>query len=97
MSRPQRIQLKRIKGFELPPNTRSVARPSKFGNAFKVDGDTTRAQAVENHRVATLDRLKTDPNYLDELRGKNLACFCPLTEECHVDTLLALANCPRRI
>lgn len=26
------------------------------------------------------------------LRGKHLACFCPLTEPCHVDVLLELAN-----
>lgn len=27
-----------------------------------------------------------------ELRGKNLACFCPLDAPCHADVLLALAN-----
>lgn len=27
-----------------------------------------------------------------ELRGKNLACFCPLTSPCHADVLLKIAN-----
>lgn len=27
-----------------------------------------------------------------ELRGKNLACWCPLDQPCHVDVLLELAN-----
>lgn len=27
-----------------------------------------------------------------ELRGKNLACWCPLDGPCHADVLLALAN-----
>lgn len=27
-----------------------------------------------------------------DLRGKNLACFCPLSEPCHADVLLKLAN-----
>lgn len=27
-----------------------------------------------------------------ELRGKNLACFCPLDQPCHADVLLELAN-----
>jgi hypothetical protein len=27
-----------------------------------------------------------------ELRGKNLACWCPLGEPCHADVLLELAN-----
>ena len=27
-----------------------------------------------------------------ELRGKNLACFCPSGQPCHADLLLAIAN-----
>jgi hypothetical protein len=27
-----------------------------------------------------------------ELRGKNLACFCPLDKPCHADALLEIAN-----
>jgi len=30
--------------------------------------------------------------HLHELRGKNLACFCPLDQPCHADVLLELAN-----
>lgn len=29
---------------------------------------------------------------LSELRGKNLACYCPEGQPCHADTLLRLAN-----
>lgn len=29
---------------------------------------------------------------LGDLRGKNLACWCPLDEPCHADVLLRLAN-----
>lgn len=28
------------------------------------------------------------------LRGKNLACWCPLDQPCHADVLLELANVP---
>lgn len=31
---------------------------------------------------------------LPELRGKNLACWCPLDQPCHADVLLELANKP---
>jgi hypothetical protein len=31
-------------------------------------------------------------NQLSELRGKDLACFCPLDQPCHADVLLELAN-----
>lgn len=33
---PIRIQLKRTKGWRMPANTVSVARPGKFGNIFSV-------------------------------------------------------------
>ena len=92
---PKRIQLSRKKGFELPLNTRSVGRPSKFGNGFII-GELTRAQAVENHRAATVKKLRKDPDYLEELRGMNLARWCAPGIECHADTLIALANRPRR-
>lgn len=29
-----------------------------------------------------------------DLRGKNLACWCPLDQPCHGDVLLELANAP---
>jgi len=34
--RPIRVQLRRTKGWKMPPNTVVVARPSIFGNPFKV-------------------------------------------------------------
>lgn len=36
MTQPSRIQLSRRKGWKMPPNTVSVARPHLFGNPFKV-------------------------------------------------------------
>jgi hypothetical protein len=35
--------------------------------------------------------------YLDQLRGKNLACFCRLDQPCHGDVLLELANAAPRL
>lgn len=32
--------------------------------------------------------------HLPEVRGKNLACWCPLDQPCHADVLLELANLP---
>lgn len=36
MSGPQRIQLRRTKGWRLAPNGRSVARPGYYGNPYRV-------------------------------------------------------------
>jgi hypothetical protein len=33
-----------------------------------------------------------DPKTLNELHGKNLACWCPLDKPCHADILLEIAN-----
>ena len=30
--------------------------------------------------------------HIHQLRGKDLACFCPLDQPCHADVLLRLAN-----
>ena len=36
MSEPQRIQLSRRKGWRMPENTVSVARPGRWGNPFRI-------------------------------------------------------------
>jgi hypothetical protein len=36
-AQPIRVQLRRTKGWRMPANTISVARPGKFGNPFKVN------------------------------------------------------------
>ena len=34
----------------------------------------------------------TRSGVVHELRGKNLACWCPLDQPCHADVLLEIAN-----
>lgn len=36
--KPKRIQLRRTKGWRMPPNTVKVTRPGKWGNPFKIGG-----------------------------------------------------------
>lgn len=107
---PERLQLRRVKGWRLPPNAVSVARPTKFGNPFRVGearGELpplTAAQAVTRYRRWLESRKSQPPHGVDravilaslhELRGRNLACWCPLNgEPCHADVLLELANAP---
>jgi len=84
---PERIQRKRTKGSRLPAGAICVTRGTRWGNPFRVvDGD--RATAVRLYE----DWLPTSGLDVSELRGKNLACFCPLSEPCHADVLLRLAN-----
>jgi hypothetical protein len=106
--KPQRIQLSRRKGWRLPANTLKVDRSTKWGNPFivglvacgcrSVGGCThglfnceTAQEAVDLFRewIANGKRRRF---MLGELRGSNLACWCPLGQPCHADVLLELAN-----
>ena len=68
-----------------------IGRPSKWGNPFKIgNGNYTREQALEKFDDWILNQ--TDLlDQIDELRGKNLGCYCK-PERCHGDTLLRIAN-----
>ncbi len=45
-----------------------------------------------HHHWTMVDRHARVNERLVELRGKNLACWCPLDQPCHADVLLELAN-----
>ena len=97
---PVRVQRKRTKGWRMPKNTVSVCRPGKWGNPFKVGEWGTAAECVEKYEKCLFKWIDGKPHLLteddaislDELRGKNLACFCRLDQPCHADVLLRLAN-----
>jgi Domain of unknown function (DUF4326) len=84
---PTRIQLRRTRGWRKPPGAVVVSRPGRWGNPFPVVGGD-RATAVEQYR-AWLPTSGLDPA---ELRGRDLACWCPLDQPCHADVLLREAN-----
>lgn len=61
-------------------------------NLFRVE---TPQEAVECYEYHISEKLKSGINNglgIDELRGKNLACWCSLDKPCHADILLKLAN-----
>lgn len=50
------------------------------------------AHAVELYRRFTARESRVQIEAYRELRGKNLACWCPLDQPCHADVLLEIAN-----
>ena len=87
---PIRIQRRRVKGWKMPENTVYVGRPTKWGNPYPVGENFTAQQAVDLYRkFAEKYNLADDAQ---ELKGKNLACWCKFGEPCHADVLLELAN-----
>lgn len=82
---PERIQRKRTRGWRMPENTIYVGRPSKWGNRFGVGhsrlSPQDRIDCVELFRKwihLCEERGLVAINDLSLLRGKNLACWCPL-------------------
>lgn len=85
----RRVQLSRQRGWRMPENTVKVCRPGKWGNPFKVE-EYGRAQSIALYRPWVTEKIVTGELNLEELRGKNLACWCRLDEACHADVLLEL-------
>lgn len=88
----------RLSGARLPPNTKKVTRPSRFGNEVSrpgVQGDPGSHRAAvafyrrwffHPHQAAFRELVR------EELKGYNLACACPQGCDCHADVLLSYAN-----
>lgn len=102
---PKRIQRRRVKGYRLPSNAVSIARPSLLGNPFPFTPSEDRGAAIQKFRD-WLDG-KLDDQYLElverrfavlaalpALRGKDVACFCAEGLPCHGDVYIELANAP---
>ena len=96
MPKPERVQLRRTKGWRMPPNTVKVARPTMWGNPFRIGdfGVPDAVAAVERYRewLAGMVVGPPIPTDIGRLRGKSLACWCPPGEPCHADVLLEIAN-----
>lgn len=105
---PQRIQLRRVKGWRLPANAVNVARPGPWGNPFVIGRDGTREECIALYAALLAGSVSTTAvateaqqrkvqdhvaRHIGDLRGKDLACWCRLDgRPCHADVLLRLAN-----
>jgi hypothetical protein len=99
---PQRVQLRRRRGWRKPPNTVVVTRASKmWGNRFvigrasiygTVSDAATAVMFFRRWLTTSADGRAVLMEARRQLRGYNLACFCGLDQPCHADVLLELAN-----
>lgn len=85
----------------MPENAVYVGRPTKWGNPYAIgsligpfaDGPrVTAAIAVERYRGWLIEQLLFKRLNLDEIRGKDLACFCKPGTPCHADVLIEFCN-----
>ena len=98
---PERIQLRRTKGWRKPDGAVIVDRRSRWGNPYVVGevNPLTYEERTAEEAVALFRRSVKEwwpPEYAEavrtELAGKDLACWCPIGAPCHADYLLELAN-----
>lgn len=77
----------------VPAGAIYIGRGSKWGNPFRIGPDGDRAAVIAKH-----GRWLRDQHHLlralDELRGRDLVCFCA-PRACHGDLLRGLANASR--
>jgi hypothetical protein len=74
--KPIGVQRKRTKEFKLPP---------KDNACYLFGADLLSGHIRDKNNNPLIDRIH-------ELKGKNLACFCPVGSPCYRDVLLELAN-----
>ncbi len=98
-TKPKRHQRSRAKGSKLPAGVVCVTRPGKWGNPYPTAHDFRCAfLAIRDGMILTTEREKHRQHMewivgnIEELRGKELACWCPSHHECHADVLIEMSN-----
>jgi hypothetical protein len=88
---PQRVQLKRTKGWRMPADTVKVDRTTRWGNYPAARAGVNGLDAVEAFAnwLANEASEEWKSAAIVALRQKNLACWCKLGAPCHGDYLLA--------
>lgn len=102
---PKRIQRRRSAGWRMPAGAVYVGRPTVWGNPWTVAGAREAGFTGDDRALAALCvacfrralRLRLPAvapalERIDELRGRDLACWCPLDAPCHADVLIEAAN-----
>ena len=94
---PERIQRRRTKGWRMPEGAVYVGRPTKWGNLFPkgpvVFGFAIVDEVMEFRLLVTGEgQWPYQKEAQSELKGKDLACWCPLDQPCHADVLMEIAN-----
>lgn len=77
------------RGERLPEGVKSVARPSRWGNPYRLEREADRPDVLARYRRWLAARLDDDPGFLEPLRpASGLACYCPLDVDCHADIII---------
>lgn len=105
LSRAEGFSLQKASRAANGLDVEKVDRTTQWGNPFVMGYRHTREECVRAFHELAVGRkvhmgwgdpetqrryLRQIDNEIEELRGKNLACWCPPEEPCHVDVLLEI-------
>jgi hypothetical protein len=76
---------------EIPKDAVYIGRPSPYGNPFSIGEDGTRSEVIEKYRLFVNKNPELQTLIQQNLRGKDLVCFCA-PKPCHGDIILSIAN-----
>ncbi len=88
---PKRIQRRRSKGWRMPSGAVYVGRPTAYANPYTV-AEYGRDEAVALFRQHLVEQPEAVAAGIAFLRGRDLACWCPLGVPCHADVWLEVVN-----
>lgn len=95
MTTTTRIRRERTRGSRLPAEAVCVTRPGRWGNPFETADEFRRWLAGEIDRADLAERRAWILANVGLLRGRPLACWCPIGADCHGDALAELAESAR--
>ncbi len=92
---PPRIRIHRRAGWFLPDGYVWIARPSRWSNPVRIEGEVYREDAVRGFRSLLLEEKL--PVTVEDIRreigepGHGVACYCRQDQDCHGDVILEVA------
>ena len=72
------------------PKAKYIGRPTIWGNPFNLK-DYCLTESLRLYEIWLKDQIIINPHFLDELKGKDLVCWCAVTPgkiTCHGDILI---------
>lgn len=98
---PRGVRLRRTRGWRLPDSAKVVARPSRYGNPWRI-GETFLGETLDRDAAVALhaDGLALGLDVGDPLVvaaaltlvGRDLACWCPEDAPCHRTAWISAAR-----
>jgi hypothetical protein len=83
------MKVVRVVNGVAPAGAVAIGRGTVWGNPFIIGADGDRATVIGKFHQYAKWRLEREPEWLEPLRGKDLACYCS-PNACHGHSIMVL-------